>query len=173
MSLAIEPILRWGSDAQKERWLPALAKGERIGCFALSEPASGSDAAAMRTSARRDGGEWVLNGTKNFITNGAIADVCVVFAQTDAAQKHKGIAAFVVEKGTPGFSVGKLERKLGIRALDIYGLSEVIGPGVAMECPESERGMHVLEDHFLPEIIDPETFAPLPPGRFSATICSG
>jgi len=118
VSLAIEPILRWGSDAQKEKWLPAMARGERIGCFALSEPASGSDAAAMRTSARRDGDAWVLNGTKNFITNGSIADICVVFAQTDPSLKQKGIAAFVVEKGTKGFSVGKLEKKLGIRGSD-------------------------------------------------------
>ena len=118
VSLAIEPILRWGSDAQKEKWLPPLARGESIGCFALSEPASGSDAAAMRTSARRDGDAWLLNGTKNFITNGAIADVAIVFAQTDASLKHKGIAAFVVEKGTKGFSVGKLEKKLGIRGSD-------------------------------------------------------
>ena len=118
VSLAIEPILRSGTDAQKEKWVPPMARGEKLGCFALSEPASGSDAAAMRTSARRDGETWVLNGTKNFITNGSIADIAVVFAQTDPAQKHKGIAAFVVEKGTPGFSVGKLERKLGIRGSD-------------------------------------------------------
>jgi butyryl-CoA dehydrogenase len=117
-SLAVSTILRAGNDAQKKKWLPALASGEKIGCFALSEPASGSDAAAMRMSARREGDSWVLNGTKNFITNGAIADVCVVFAQTDPAQKHKGIAAFVVEKGTVGFSVGKVERKLGIRGSD-------------------------------------------------------
>ncbi len=118
VSLGIEPILLFGSDAQKEKWLPALAKGEKLSCFALSEPASGSDAAAMRTSARRDGEHWVLNGTKNFITNGSIAEVAIVFAQTDASLRHKGIAAFVVEKGTPGFSVGKLERKLGIRGSD-------------------------------------------------------
>lgn len=118
VSLAIEPILRWGSDAQKARWLPGMARGEKLGCFALSEPASGSDAASMRTSARRDGDDWVLNGTKNFITNGSRADVCVVFAQTDPALRHKGIAAFVVERGTPGFSVGKLESKLGIRGSD-------------------------------------------------------
>ena len=118
VSLAIDPILRFGSEAQKARFLPGLARGERIGCFALSEPASGSDAAAMRTSARRDGDAWVLNGTKNFITNGSIADVAVVFAQTDPAAHQKGIAAFIVEKGTPGFGVGKLERKLGIRGLD-------------------------------------------------------
>ena len=117
-SLAIAPILRYGTESQKDRWLPGMARGEKIGCFALSEPASGSDAAAMRTSAKRDGEAWVLNGTKNFITNGSIADVCVVFAQTDPSLKHKGIAAFVVEKGTPGFSVGKLESKLGIRGSD-------------------------------------------------------
>jgi alkylation response protein AidB-like acyl-CoA dehydrogenase len=118
VSLAVDPILHFGSDAQKERYLPALAIGSKIGCFALSEPASGSDAAAMRTSARRDGNGWVLNGTKNFITNGSIADIAVVFAQTDPPLRGKGIAAFVVEKGTPGFSVGKLERKLGIRGSD-------------------------------------------------------
>jgi butyryl-CoA dehydrogenase len=131
MSLAVDPILHYGSEAQKEKYLPRLARGEWIGCFALSEPASGSDAAAMRTSARRDGDHWILNGTKNFITNGSLSNVAIVFAQTQGqgtpdaersaerpAQKRKGIAAFIVEKGTPGFSVGKLERKLGIRGSD-------------------------------------------------------
>ncbi|MDQ2912075.1 MAG: acyl-CoA dehydrogenase [Chloroflexota bacterium] len=118
ISLAVDPVLRHGSDAQKEKYLSKLARGEWIGCFALSEPAAGSDAAAMRTTARRDGDAWILNGTKNFITNGSVANVAIVFAQTDAAQKHKGIAAFIVEKGTPGFSVGKLEKKLGIRGSD-------------------------------------------------------
>jgi alkylation response protein AidB-like acyl-CoA dehydrogenase len=118
MSLAVDPILHHGSDAQKEKYLPKLARGEWIGCFALSEPASGSDAAAMRTSARRDGDTWILNGTKNFITNGSLSNVAIVFAQTDPAKQRKGIAAFIVEKGTPGFSVGKLEKKLGIRGSD-------------------------------------------------------
>ena len=118
VSLAVDPILQFGTEEQKQRYLPALATGERIGCFALSEPASGSDAAAMRTSARREGDGWVLNGTKNFITNGSIGDVAVVFAQTDPPERHKGIAAFIVEKSVPGFSVGKLERKLGIRGSD-------------------------------------------------------
>ena len=118
VSLAIEPILRFGTDAQKAKWLPAMARGETLGCFALSEPATGSDAAAMRMTARRDGDVFVLNGTKNFITNGSKAGVAIVFAQTDPALRHKGIAAFVVEKGTPGFSVGKLESKLGIRGSD-------------------------------------------------------
>ena len=118
VSLVVDPLLHYGSDAQKDRFLRPLASGEKLGCFALSEPASGSDAAAMRTSARRDGDAWVLNGTKNFITNGASADITLVFAQTDPQAKHRGIAAFVVEKGTPGFSVGKLEHKLGIRGSD-------------------------------------------------------
>jgi len=118
VSLVVDPLLHFGSDAQKHRFLRPLASGEKLGCFALSEPASGSDAAAMRTSARRDGDAWVLNGTKNFITNGASADITLVFAQTDAQAKHRGIAAFVVERGTRGFSVGKLEHKLGIRGSD-------------------------------------------------------
>ena len=136
VSLAVDPILHHGSDEQKARYLPALASGERIGCFALSEPASGSDAAAMRTGATRQGDSWILNGTKNFITNGSIADVAIVFAQTQGQgprgegppdakrsakrppERHKGIAAFIVETKTPGFSVGKLEKKLGIRGSD-------------------------------------------------------
>ena len=118
VSLVVDPLMQYGSDAQKDRFLRPLATGEKLGCFALSEPASGSDAAAMRTSARRDGDAWVLNGTKNFITNGASADITLVFAQTDAEAKHRGIAAFFVERGTRGFSVGKLEHKLGIRGSD-------------------------------------------------------
>ena len=118
VSLATAPLLRYGTDEQKERLLAPLARGEKLGCFALSEPASGSDAAAMRTSAKRDGDAWVLNGTKNFITSGAFADLTVVFAQTDPAARHRGIVTFVVEKGTPGFTVGKLEKKLGIRGSD-------------------------------------------------------
>ena len=118
VSLVVDPLLHYGTDAQKDRYLRPLATGDKLGCFALSEPASGSDAAAMRTSARRDGDAWVLNGTKNFITNGASADVAIVFAQTDAKARHRGIAAFIVEKGTPGFTVGKLEHKLGIRGSD-------------------------------------------------------
>jgi hypothetical protein len=108
VSLVVDPLLHYGTDAQKDRFLRPLAGGLKLGCFALSEPASGSDAAAMRTSARRDGDAWVLTGTKNFITNGASADIAIVFAQADPAARHRGIAAFVVEKGTPGFSVGKL-----------------------------------------------------------------
>jgi butyryl-CoA dehydrogenase len=123
VSLVCDPLLRFGSDEQKARFLRPLASGEKLGCFALSEPATGSDAAAMRMTAKRDGDSWVLNGTKNFITNGSRADVTLVFAQTDAAQKHRGIAAFLVEKGTKGFSVGKLEHKLGIRGSDTAQLA--------------------------------------------------
>ncbi|MBI3521905.1 MAG: acyl-CoA dehydrogenase family protein [Chloroflexi bacterium] len=122
-SLVCDPLLRYGSDAQKERFLKPLAKGELLGCFALSEPAAGSDAAAMRTTATRDGAGWVLNGTKNFITNGASADVAIVFAQTDAEKKHKGIAAFVVDKHGAGITVGKKEHKLGIRGSDTTQLA--------------------------------------------------
>ncbi|HEX4743855.1 MAG TPA: acyl-CoA dehydrogenase [Candidatus Limnocylindria bacterium] len=123
VSLVCDPLLRFGTDEQKARFLRPLASGEKLGCFALSEPATGSDAAAMRMSAKRDGDSWILNGTKNFITNGSRADVVLVFAQTDPAQRHKGIAAFLVEKDTPGFSVGKLEHKLGIRGSDTAQLS--------------------------------------------------
>jgi len=117
-SLVCDPLLRCGTPEQHDRWLRPLASGEKLGCFALSEPASGSDAKSMRTSARRGGENWILNGTKNFITNGASADTVLVFAQTDPAQGHKGIAAFVVDKTAPGLAVGKVEHKLGIRGSD-------------------------------------------------------
>ena len=123
VSLVCDPLLRFGNDEQKARFLRPLASGEWLGCFALSEPATGSDAAAMRMTAKRTGDSWVLNGTKNFITNGSRADVALVFAQTDAAQKHKGIAAFLVQKGAEGFTVGKLEHKLGIRGSDTAQLN--------------------------------------------------
>ena len=117
-SLVCDPLLRCGTAAQQERWLRPLATGQKLGCFALSEPASGSDAKSMRASARRDGDGWVLNGTKNFITNGASADTVLVFAQTDNSLAHGGIAAFIVDKPTPGLTVGKVEHKLGIRGSD-------------------------------------------------------
>jgi len=117
-SLVCDPLLRFGTAAQHERWLRPLATGAALGCFALSEPASGSDAKSMRTSARQDGDGWVLTGTKNFITNGASADTVLVFAQTDPDLGHKGIAAFIVDKATAGLTVGKIEHKLGIRGSD-------------------------------------------------------
>ncbi len=109
-------IFMFGTDQQKTRWLVPLAKGERLGAWALTEPGAGSDAAATRTTAVRDGGDWVLNGTKTFITHGASADVLVVMASTDRARGAKGISAFVVERGTPGLRAGRKEDKLGMRA---------------------------------------------------------
>jgi alkylation response protein AidB-like acyl-CoA dehydrogenase len=114
-SLVCQPILDHGSEDQKRRYLPKLARGEWLGCFSLSEPGSGSDAAALTTTARKDGATFVLDGTKNFVTNGPQADVALVFART-GEPGHKGVSAFLVEKGTQGFSVGSIDRKLGIRA---------------------------------------------------------
>jgi acyl-CoA dehydrogenase len=116
ISLASWPIYAFGTDEQKERFLRPLAEGTKIGAYGLTEPGSGSDAAGMKTTAVRDGDEYVLNGSKIFITNGGEAEIYVVFAVTDPAKKHRGITAFIVEKGTPGFSFGKKEKKLGIRS---------------------------------------------------------
>jgi alkylation response protein AidB-like acyl-CoA dehydrogenase len=113
-SLYSDPVMRNGTPAQKERFLKPYASGKKLGCFALSEPGTGSDAAAQTTVAVKDGAGWVLNGVKNWITNGKEADAAIIFAMTDKAKGNKGISAFLVEKGTPGFSVGKVEEKLGI-----------------------------------------------------------
>jgi glutaryl-CoA dehydrogenase len=110
-SLAMFAIHRWGSEDQKQRWLPRMAAGEALGCFGLTEPDAGSDPGAMRTRARRDGDDWVLNGTKMWITNGSVADVAVVWAQTD-----DGIRGFLVEKGTRGFSTPDIKHKISLRA---------------------------------------------------------
>ncbi len=109
-------IFMFGSDAQKTRWLTPLARGEKLGAWALTEPNAGSDAAGTRTTAARDGGDWVLNGTKTFITHGKSADVLVIMAATDRARGAKGISAFIVERGTPGLRAGRKEDKLGMRA---------------------------------------------------------
>jgi butyryl-CoA dehydrogenase len=116
-SLVSAPILRFGTEEQKRRWLPRLASGEVIGAYSLSEPGSGSDAAALATTAVRDGGAYVVRGTKNFVTNGAFADLFIVFVRThpDASLKAKGVSALLVERGTPGFTVGPNEKKMGIR----------------------------------------------------------
>ncbi len=110
-SLAMFPIHRFGSEEQRDRWLPEMAAGRAIGCFGLTEPDAGSDPAAMRSHARRAGGDWVLSGTKMWITNGSLADIAVVWAQTD-----EGIRGFLVERGTPGFSARDIEGKLSLRA---------------------------------------------------------
>jgi glutaryl-CoA dehydrogenase len=110
-SLAMYAIWRWGSEEQKQEWLPRMAAGEAIGCFGLTEPDAGSDPGAMRTRARRDGGDWVLNGAKMWITNGSIADVAVVWARTE-----DGVCGFLVPRGTPGFSAPEIHKKLSLRA---------------------------------------------------------
>jgi butyryl-CoA dehydrogenase len=117
-SLVCDPILRHGTHDQHERFLVPLASGRGLGCFALTEPQAGSDATNQTTLARRDGGDYVLQGRKVFVTNGREATLALVFAQTEPAKSHRGISAFLVEKGTPGFVVTKVEDKLGLRASD-------------------------------------------------------
>ena len=117
-SLCLGHLLRFASREQKERYLPRLARGEMLGAWALTEPGSGSDAAALRTRAEWREGAWVLNGSKAFITNATVAGVAVVMARTDPDRGSRGISAFVVEKGTPGFSVSRPYRKLGLHASD-------------------------------------------------------
>jgi alkylation response protein AidB-like acyl-CoA dehydrogenase len=117
-SLCTSHILLFGSREQKETYLPRLASGRALGAWGLTEPGSGSDAAAMRTRAVRDEGEWVLTGTKAFITNASVGQVAVVMAITDPPKRQRGISAFILEKGTPGFTAGQRYRKLGLRASD-------------------------------------------------------
>jgi glutaryl-CoA dehydrogenase len=110
-SLCMYPIYSFGSEEQKQRYLPRMAQGELIGCFGLTEPQGGSDPANMKTLARRRGGDWVINGSKMWITNGAIADLCICWAMTD-----EGIRGFIIDKGTPGFSAPEIENKFSLRA---------------------------------------------------------
>jgi glutaryl-CoA dehydrogenase len=135
-SLAMFPIWKFGSEEQKQHWLPRMATGEAIGCFGLTEPDFGSDPAHMRTSARRDGTDWVLNGTKMWITNGGIAHVAVIWARTD-----QGIRGFIVPTDTPGFTATNIERKISLRA---SVTSELVLDGVRLPAdavlPEA-RGM--------------------------------
>jgi butyryl-CoA dehydrogenase len=115
-SLYCDPIHRFGTDEQKKEFLLPFARGEKIGCYALTEPQAGSNAAALQTKAVKKGEKYVINGTKAWITNGGVADAAIVYVNTDPAKGEKGITALVVEKGTPGFRVGKEEEKLGIHA---------------------------------------------------------
>ncbi len=115
VSLACYPIYLFGTEEQKRRFVVPVAKGQKLACFALTEPGAGSDAAAIQTTATLRGDHYVLDGTKIFITNGAEADIALVFATVNKSLRHKGIVALIVEKGTRGFSVGKKERKLGVR----------------------------------------------------------
>ena len=122
-SLCSNHIYKFGTEAQKQKYLPGLTTGKKLGCWSLTEPGAGSDAGGTRTVAAQKDGGWVLNGAKTFTTNGHYADVCVAMAVTDAAKKQHGISAFIIEKGTQGFRPGKKENKLGMRASDT---SEVI-----------------------------------------------
>lgn len=122
-SLVCYGLTKHGTDEQKQKYLMPLAMGKKLGAFALSEPEAGSDATNQHTIATRDGDYFVLNGIKNWITNGVNADYVIVIAQTDPSKGHKGISAFIVEKGMPGFSHGKKERKLGIRSSDTVSLT--------------------------------------------------
>ncbi|MCP4133293.1 MAG: acyl-CoA dehydrogenase [bacterium] len=115
-SLCLSPIYYFGTDAQKEKYLSKLTTGEWIGCFGITEPEAGSDASGTKATAELKDGKWVLNGTKNFITNGGVANVAVITAVTEKGIGHKGLSFFIVEYDTPGFSVGKSEDKLGICA---------------------------------------------------------
>src|ERR1700737_4241077 len=115
-SLYCDPIHRFGTEEQKKKFLLPFARGERIGCYALTEPQAGSNAAALQTKAVKKGDKYVINGTKVWITNGGAADAAIVYVNTDPPKGEKGITALVVEKGTPGFKVGKEEKKLGINA---------------------------------------------------------
>jgi alkylation response protein AidB-like acyl-CoA dehydrogenase len=117
-SLVCQLLLDWGTKDQKEKYLKPLASGEKLGAYSLSEPQSGSDASNLRTTAKKDGDQYVLNGTKNWVTSGISSDLVLVFCLTEKGVGYKGISAFIVEKGTAGFSTGKKEDKLGIRGSD-------------------------------------------------------
>jgi butyryl-CoA dehydrogenase len=115
-SLYCDPVLKFGTDAQKREWLVPFARGEKLGCFGLTEPEAGSDAAAQKTIAVRKGDSYVINGSKNWITNGPVADAIVLFTMTDRAAGHRGITAFIVPTSTPGFTRAQPDRKMGITA---------------------------------------------------------
>lgn len=140
-------LAMFGSDAQKQRWLGPLVRGEMLGAWGLTEAGAGSDAAGMKTTARRDGDSWVINGSKQFITHGTIGGVMVVMAVTDRTKGHRGISAFVVDAGTPGMRPGKKENKLGMRASDT---SEVIFqdcrvPAAQLLGEEGQGFIHTLQ----------------------------
>ena len=134
-SVGCGPILAWGSDAQKKAWLPEMAAGRKVGCFCLTEPQAGSEANNLKTRAVLKGGRWVLDGNKQFITNGKRAAVAIVFAVTDPDLGKKGLSAFIVPTDSPGFKPQKLEEKLGIKASDT--------------CAIVLEGCEIPEDHLL------------------------
>jgi len=140
VSLVEYIIYKWGTEAQKEKYLKGLCKADLIGAFALTEAGSGSDAASLKTTARKEKGNWVLNGSKTWISSGGEADVIIVFARTDPSNGHKGISAFIVEKGAPGFTTKEITGKLGIRSAATSWLlfKNCILPGDALIGVEGE-----------------------------------
>jgi len=116
ISLSEKTILQWGTEAQKQKYLPRLARGEMLGCLATTEPNVGSDISSVETSATLQGSEWILNGNKMWISNGGVAGLAIIIAQTDKSKKGKGLTAFLVERGTPGFSSMDIHNKLGVRS---------------------------------------------------------
>jgi butyryl-CoA dehydrogenase len=165
-SLVCGSIERWGTDEQRRRWLPGLCSGEALGCFALTEPDTGSDAAALRTRAERVDGGWRISGQKMWISLGNVAEVALVFAQTDPARKHKGLACFLVPTDTPGFASQEIHGKLGLRASDTAELSL--------------DGVEVPDDALLGEVGDgfKVAMSALDSGRYSVAagcvgICEG
>jgi alkylation response protein AidB-like acyl-CoA dehydrogenase len=116
MGLAGPPLYKYGNEEQRRRFVIPIARGEKLACFAMTEPGAGSDMAALETTAIQHNNGYILNGTKTFISQGSVAEIILVFATIDKSLRHRGITAFIVEKGTPGFSVGRLEKKMGIRA---------------------------------------------------------
>ncbi|MEV0849027.1 acyl-CoA dehydrogenase family protein [Streptomyces sp. NPDC049954] len=140
LGLVAKTIAAWGDEEQKRRWLPGLTSGGQLGCFGLTEPGTGSDAGNLSTRAVRDGGDWLLSGTKMFITNGTWADLALVFARTGGAPGHKGVSAFLVPADSPGFGRRTLHGKLGLRgqATAELVLEDVRVPGSAMLGPEGK-----------------------------------
>jgi butyryl-CoA dehydrogenase len=166
ISLVELSLARWGSEAQKRRYLPAMCSGKLIGCFGLTEPNAGSDPSGMETTAVADGDHWVLNGHKIWISNGGVAGLAIIFAQTDRSKGHRGIAAFLVEGGTPGFSTRDMHGKLGLRASNTAEL-------MLDDC-------RIPKDHLLGQVGDgfKVAMAALDNGRYSVAagcvgICQG
>ncbi|MDX2709514.1 acyl-CoA dehydrogenase family protein [Streptomyces sp. PA03-6a] len=140
LGLVAKSVAHWGTEEQKRAWLPRLASGEAVGCFGLTEPGTGSDAGSLTTRARREGGDYVINGAKMFITNGTWADVVLLFARTNDLPGHKGVSAFLVPTGTPGLSRHEVHGKLGLRgqATAELVLEDVRVPASAMLGPEGK-----------------------------------
>ncbi len=149
-SLACDPILKFGTEEHKKKYLVPLAAGKTLGCFGLTEPGAGSDAGSQKTTAVRQGDHYIVNGTKNFITNAPQADTCVLFTMTDKAKAHKGITAFIVEMKWPGVTVGKHENKLGIKAsatasIIFEDVKVPVGNRLAGEGDGFKIAMHTLD----------------------------